>query len=299
MKRKFEGIFPALVTPMTSDGEVDHNALAGLIEYLITEGDVHGIIPLGSTGEFYALSDAERETVAKTSIETAAGRVPVLVGTNDSSTERVVEHSKQAESLGADGLLLAAPYYALPTHDELFSHFSAVNDAVRIPIMLYNYPGRTGVDMTPDLIVRLAELENVLYVKESSGDVTRVSEIIRRSGDRINVFCGCDCLAMESFVLGAVGWVGGIVNFLPQEHVRLFELAVQEGDLLAARDLYYRMLPALSHIENSGKYTQLVKAGCGLIGRPVGPPRGPLESASQEDVAQLKAIIETLKGSAL
>jgi 4-hydroxy-tetrahydrodipicolinate synthase len=295
MKRKFEGIFPALVTPMTPGGEVDLDAMTALIESLITDGGVHGVIPLGSTGEFYALSDEEREAVVKTTIAASAGRVPVLVGTNDSSTSRVVEHSKQAESLGADGLLLAAPYYSLPTHDELFEHFRAVNDAVGIPIMLYNYPGRTGVDMTPDLIERLADLENVQYVKESSGDVTRVSEIIRRCGDKVSVFCGCDCLAMESFVLGAIGWVGGIVNFLPQEHVQLFELAVREGDLLKARAHYYRLLPILSHIENSGTYTQLVKAGCELAGHVVGAPRAPLQAVAEKERDQLRAMFSDLR----
>ena len=160
--------------------------------------------------------------------------------------------------------------------------------------MLYNYPGRTGVDMTPDLIQRLAELDYIQYVKESSGDVTRVSEIIRRSGDKIQVFCGCDTLALESFLLGAVGWVGGVVNVLPKEHVHLFKLACEENDLLGARERYYRMLPTLSLMEGGGKYTQFVKAGCELTAHPVGPPRRPLLPATPEEIEQLRQTLGEL-----
>ena len=287
MAKVFEGIFPALVTPMTAAEEVDCARLDEFVNYQIESG-VHGVIPLGSTGEYYALGPDERKAVVTTTIEAAAGRVPVLVGTNAGSTRDVVESSRQAESLGAAGVLLAAPYYSLPTPDELFEHFRMVNDAIGIPIMLYNYPGRTGVDMTPDLIDRLADLENIRYVKESTGDATRVTEIIRRSGDRIQVFCGCDTLALESLLMGAIGWVSGVVNVLPKEHVRLFELACREKDLPAARDLYYRLLPILSLMEGGGKYTQFVKAGCGLTEHPVGPPRRPLLPATDEEIAKLR-----------
>ncbi|TWT79141.1 4-hydroxy-tetrahydrodipicolinate synthase [Planctomycetes bacterium CA13] len=294
MSNTFSGIFPALVTPMSMDEEPDYRRLADFTNYLIECG-VHGLIPLGSTGEYYALSPTEREAVTKTTIEAAAGRVPVVIGTNAGSTREVIEFSQQAETLGADGVLLAAPYYSLPTPDELFEHFNAVNDAIGIPIMLYNYPGRTGVDMTPDLIDRLAELENIRYVKESTGDATRVSEIIRRSGDKIQVFCGCDTLALESLLMGAVGWVGGVVNVVPREHVRLFELASEEGGFVSAREYYFRMLPVLSLIEGGGKYTQFVKAGCELTGHPVGPPRRPLQPASSAEIESLRQVLGSLQ----
>lgn len=293
MKRAFQGIFPALVTPMTADETVDLPCLGEFVNYQIESG-VHGLVPLGSTGEYYALTPEERKAVIATTIKAAAGRVPVLVGTNAGSTREVVEFSRQAEAMGADGLLLAAPYYSLPTPDELFEHFRVVNDAIGIPIMLYNYPGRTGVDMTPGLIDRLADLENIQYVKESTGDATRVSEIIRRSGDKIQVFCGCDTLALESFLMGAVGWVSGVINVLPKEHVRLFELAYTEKDLPAARDLCYRLLPTLSLMEGGGKYTQFVKAGCELTEHPVGPPRRPLLPATTEEVDRLRQTLNEL-----
>jgi 4-hydroxy-tetrahydrodipicolinate synthase len=288
----FKGVFPALVTPMTEQGKIDLDTLSTFIEYQICQG-VHGLIPLGSTGEYYALSPEERLDVLKTTIDAASGRVPVIAGTNAGSTSEVVAYSQQAEKVGAGGVLLAPPYYSLPTLDELFEHFRAVNDAIGIPIMLYNYPGRTGVDMTPDFVERLMELGNTKYIKESTGDVTRISELIQRCGDRLRVFCGCDTIALESFMLGAVGWVGGIVNVLPKSHVRLYELAVDQQDIFAARQLYYDILPALRLIEGGGKYTQLVKAGCGATAHPVGPPRGPLLPASGQQLHDLKQILDT------
>jgi 4-hydroxy-tetrahydrodipicolinate synthase len=296
MSSAYDGVYSAAVTPMTPDEQVDLRTLATFVDYLIEDGGVHGLAPLGSTGEYYALSDAERDDVARVTIQATDGRVPVFVGTNAGSTRDVIRHSKRAEELGASGVLLAAPYYSLPTPGELFEHFRAVNDAIGIPIMLYNYPGRTGVDMTPELVERLAGLKQVQYVKESTGDATRVTEIIRRCGENIRVFCGCDTLALESFAAGAVGWVGGVVNVVPKEHVRLFELAFQEANVLAAREHYYQLLPILSLMEGGGKYTQFVKAGCALASRPVGPPRQPLRPALPGEIADLEQVLRVLQG---
>jgi len=290
MTTGFEGVFPAMVTPMTPDQDIDYDTLARFADTLVESG-VHGIIPLGSTGEYYALSAPEREAVVAATLDAVAGRVPVLVGTNAGATREAVAYSQQAQAQGADGLLLAAPYYSLPTAGELLEHFRAIDDAVDIPIMLYNYPGRTGVDMTPDLVGRLAELDNVKYIKESTGDMTRVSEIARRFGDKITVFCGCDTLALESFLMGAAGWVGGVVNVLPKQHVELFDLAVRRKDIPAARELYFGLLPVLALMEGAGKYTQLVKAGCDVMGHPVGPPRQPLGPPDAEDIAALTEIL--------
>lgn len=286
MKHLWKGVMAALVTPMTAAEELDLDRLGEIVEYLIANG-VQGLAPLGSTGEYYALTGVERQAVVRATLEAAAGRVPVVVGANAGSTREVVAYARQAEALGADGVLLGAPYYSLPGAEELLEHFRLVDEALGVPIMLYNYPGRMGVDMTPVLIERLAELPNVRYVKESTGDLTRVGEILRRTGGRVGVFCGCDTLALESLGEGAVGWVGGVVNVLPREHVRLFELACEQQDLAGAEQWYERMRPVLSMMEDEGKYTQLVKAGCGLMGHPVGPPRRPLLPPTVEDLRRL------------
>ncbi len=287
----FKGVFVAMITPMTSDQEVDYDQLEKFADYLINSG-VHGLIPLGSTGEFYALSDSERAEVLKVVLNTADGRVPVLAGTNAASTSRVVQFSKQAEIAGANGLLIAPPYYSLPTLDELYEHFNQINNNIGIPIMLYNYPGRTGVDMTVDFVEHLSGLSNVKYVKESTGEITRIGELVRRCGDRLTVFCGADTISLESFLMGATGWVAGIANVLPKEHVKLYEFAVEQQDYKAAQEFYVKILPALGHIENSGKYTQFVKAGCTVTGHHVGPPRMPLLPVTKEE---MKGIEEALK----
>jgi 4-hydroxy-tetrahydrodipicolinate synthase len=292
----FRGIFAALVTPMKRNEELDCRKLTHFTEYLIEQG-VHGLIPLGSTGEYYALDASEREEVLKTTLRAVDGRVPVLAGTNAGSTRDVVAFSRQAERLGCAGVMLAPPYYSLPRLDELFIHFRAVNDAIGIPIMLYNYPGRTGVDMPPDFIARLAELKNIRYVKESTGEMPRITELLRRCGDRLGVFCGCDTIALESLVVGAVGWVGGVVNVLPAAHAQLYRLAVEQQDYAAARELFFRMLPTLELMEGAGKYTQFVKAGCQLTGHDVGPPRRPLQPATPREERLLQKALKLLPES--
>ncbi len=258
---------------------------------------MHGLIPLGSTGEYYALSADERERVLRSTLEAAAGRVPVVAGTNAGSTREVIAFSRQAEQLGCAGVMLAAPYYSLPRPEELFAHFRAVNNAIGIPIMLYNYPGRTGVDMSPEFIERLAGLKNVRYVKESTGEMPRITELLRRCGDRLGVFCGCDTIALESLMVGAIGWVGGVVNVLPISHAKLYELAAVKKDYAAARKLFFQMLPTLELMEGGGKYTQFVKAACGLMGHHCGAPRRPLWPASKAECAQLRAALrQTAEG---
>jgi 4-hydroxy-tetrahydrodipicolinate synthase len=283
------GILSALVTPLDAGGAVDVGRLASFVDYLIGCG-VHGLIPLGSTGEYYALTAAERELVIRTTLEAAGGRAVVLAGTNAGSTAEVVAYSQQAQALGCQGLMLAAPYYSLPREEELYEHFRAVDQAIDIPVMLYNYPGRTGVDMSPAFIEQLTRLRCVQYVKESTGEMPRMTELIRRCRERLGVFCGCDTLALESLVVGAIGWVGGVVNVLPAAHVQLYT-TMQAGDLVAARECFYEMLPLLELMEGGGKYTQYVKAACRLMGHDVGPPRAPLREPNDHEVETLRAVL--------
>jgi len=287
------GILPALVTPRTSDGEVDLPGLEQLVDDVILAG-VGGVCPLGSTGEYYALSDQQREAVIRATVSAAGGRVPVVAGTNGGGTRAVVEYSRQAARLGASALLLAAPYYSLPTAEELIAHFAAVDAAVGIPIVLYNYPARTGVDMTPDVIERLAELPSVRYIKESTGDLTRLPDIRDRCGDRLTLLCGSDAQALENFSLGAVGWISGAANFAARPCVELHQAAVVDEDDAAARAWYEKLLPLLAFLE-SGKYTQRVKACCRLFGRDVGDPFPPLLPVDETDVAELVLLCREFK----
>lgn len=285
------GIFSALVTPMTEKQEVDYKQLAAFTQYLLDAG-VHGLTPLGSTGEFYALSPEERQKVLEVVLDTVADRVPVVPGTNAGSTRDVVAFSRQAEQLGCAGVMLAAPYYSLPTPDELFAHFKAVNDGIGIPIMLYNYPGRTGVDLAPEFVARLAELKNIRFIKESTGEMPRIAMLQRLCGDSMGVFCGCDTIALQSFLTGAIGWTGGVVNPLPKCHVKLWKLAVEEKNYDAARAHYEKFLPVLELMEGGGRYTAWVKEACALMGHDVGPPRQPLTRATKQQSATLKSALK-------
>jgi 4-hydroxy-tetrahydrodipicolinate synthase len=156
--------------------------------------------------------------------------------------------------------------------------------------MLYNYPGRTGVDMSPAFIERLTQLPRIQYVKESTGEMPRITELIRRCGNRLGVFCGCDTLALESLVVGAIGWVGGVVNVLPAAHVQLLT-AVASEDYATARECFYDMLPVLELMEGGGKYTQYVKAACQLMGHDVGSPRPPLAVPNDAEMVILRAVL--------
>jgi 4-hydroxy-tetrahydrodipicolinate synthase len=278
---------------MKANSEIDFDCYTQHVEAMIAAG-VHGLIPMGSTGEFYALTAQERQDIIKTTIQVAAGRVPVVAGANASSTRDVVAFSREAEALGCNAVMLAPPYYSLPTPDELRAHYQAVNDAIGIPIMLYNYPGRTGVDMSPEFIERLAEMPRVRYVKESTGEIGRISTLLRRCGDRLGVFCGGDTVAYESLALGVVGWVGGVANVVPRSHVELYRLVIEQRDFAAARKLYFQILPLLNLMEGGGKYTQWVKAACDLMGRPVGASRAPLCAATPAEIEQLQAALEEI-----
>ena len=286
---RFFGIYTALVTPMTRDQEVDYQKLESFTDYLIGAG-LHGLTPLGSTGEFYALSPEERTQVLGVVLRTANKRIPVVPGTNAGSTREVIAYSRQAEKMGCAGVMLAAPYYSLPTQEELFAHFKAVNDAIGIPIMLYNYPGRTGVDLTPEFVARLAELKNIRCIKESTGEMPRIAMIQRLCGDAMKVFCGCDTIAVQSFLVGAVGWTGGVVNALPRCHVKVWDLC-QAGKFDAAARYYKKFLPVLELMEGGGRYTAWVKAACQIMGHDCGNPRQPLGPATKEEMAKLKQAL--------
>ncbi len=209
---EFHGTYTVMITPFSDDGSVNVAALRAFVDWQIAEG-IHDLIPLGSTGEFLSLSDTEKELVTATVIKQAARRVPVLIGTGAEDTREVVRLSRRAEALGADGVMIIPPFYSTPTDDEILHHYRTVSDAIGIPIMVYNNPAVANVDLCPALIARLAEIDNCRYIKESTLEVTRVRDIIRRCGDRMQVFGGI--LGFESFVEGAVGWTAVAANVIP------------------------------------------------------------------------------------
>lgn len=286
----FRGSHTVLATPFTPCGEgVDTDALRRLVDWQIESGS-HGLIPLGSTGEFLSVSDAERTQIVETVVESADGRVPVLIGTADEWTDKAVRFSVEAQAIGADGLMVISPYYSSPTEDELFEHFRQISDAVSIPIMVYNNPNTANVDLRPEFVARLGTLENVRYIKESSGDISRVREIHRIS-DRVSVFAGYH--PFESLAAGARGYVSVIGNFLPAESAAVCDL-MDEGRRDEALHLYNRMIPLLDAIAGD-KYVSATKCAMAAVGMPVGDPRPPRLALPREDATRLRALIEEFR----
>lgn len=290
---KWHGVFAVMFTPFKDDESLDEKALRQHVEFLIGEGHIHGIICTGSTGEFASLSDDERKKVVDITIKQARHRVPVLVGAAANSTRHTILYSQYAEKAGAEGLMIVHPFYCRPDERELYAHYKAVAASVHIPIMIYNNPYTSGVDMKPELLARLAGVKNIEYVKESSEDIKRVGQIRRLCGDRITIFTGCDNTMLESFLMGADGWVSGSANIIPKQCVELYTLT-SSGQLDEARELYYRMLPLGDMFELEGKFIQYLKAGAELLGRPVGKPRRPLLPPEGKDVRRLQEALEVL-----
>ncbi|AWB25325.1 dihydrodipicolinate synthase family protein [Methylobacterium currus] len=271
MTKRFRGTYTVMITPTDAEGRLDLKALAAFTEWQIAQG-IHGLIPLGSTGEFLSLAEEERVAVAETVIRVAAGRVPVLVGTGAEDTREALRLSRQAEALGADGVMIIPPFYATPTADELVHHYRTIGEAIGLPIMVYNNPATANVDLRPDLVARIAEIDNCRYIKESTLEVTRVRDILRLCGDRMTVFGGI--LGFESFVEGAEGWVAVASNVAPGPLARLFTLVADEEKLREARALSLHWLPLIEAVGGQA-YVAGTKALLTHMGFPAGPPRPP------------------------
>jgi len=291
MAKPFRGTYTVLITPFDETGaKVDLKAMADLVDWQIKQG-IHGLIPLGSTGEFLSLTDDEQAAVAEAAIKAAKGRVPVLIGTGCENTLDGVRLSKRAEALGADGVMIIPPFYSTPTEDELFAHYRRIGEAIGIPIMIYNNPATANVDMRPETVKRLSAIDNVRYIKESTLEVTRVRDIIDLCGDRMTVFAGI--LGYESFWLGAQGWVAVCSNLLPAESAKLFELVADAKDQPAALALYKRILPIVRWV-GGHRYVAATKAGFAMMGRPVGPPRPPRLPLPAADIEALRKDLKAL-----
>jgi len=293
--REWHGVFVVACTPFDERGAVDETVLRRHLRFLLDEGHVHGVIPTGSTGEFASLSEAERKRVVEVTLDEVAGKVPVIAGAAAVSTQDTIMHAQFAEKAGADGVMIVPPYYCHPVERELYEHYKAVAKGIHVPILLYNNPYTSGVDMLPPFVARLAEIDNITHIKESSGDMRRVSEIQRLCGDKMTVFCGADNLALEMFALGIKGWVAAPANVIPKQCVELYELAVEKKDLEKARELYFKILPFFAALE-SGQFVQYVKAALEILGRPIGAPRPPLLMPAEEDYRSLERVLAAIAG---
>jgi 4-hydroxy-tetrahydrodipicolinate synthase len=286
----FRGTYTVMVTAFDSDGRLDLDAQARFTDWQVREG-IHGLIPLGSTGEFLSLTSEERRAVAKCVIDTVAGRVPVLIGAGDEWTDAVIENVAMAEELGADGTMIIPPFYSTPTWDELIHHFRRIGEAANRPVMIYNNPATANVDLTPPLVAELSQLPNIDYIKESTMDVTRIRDILDMCDGRMTVFGGI--MGFESFVEGAEGWVAVGSNIMPAALSRLFTLTADERDYDAARALYKEILPIIRLVAGH-RYVSGSKAALDLIGQPVGAPRAPRLPLPDTELVEVKQALSAV-----
>ncbi len=290
---KFQGIYPPVITPHKEDLSIDRDGFVTMIEHLIDAG-VHGIIVGGTTGEYYAQSKEERVELMKLASTTIGGRLPLIVGVGAIRTEDCIEYGELARENGADAILVNAPYYACPTQLELAAHVLAVDRAVNLPIMLYNYPGRTGTLMDAEFFDRVGHSRNISAIKESSGDINQM-HMLARDYPHITLLCGMDDQALEFFAWGAQGWVCGAGNCLPKEHLALYQACFVENDFRKGRRIMSALLPLMRVLEQGGKFVQSIKYGCELAGLPAGGVRRPLKDMTKEQKRDVEVVIRTLK----
>ncbi|WP_028933633.1 dihydrodipicolinate synthase family protein [Pseudonocardia spinosispora] len=289
-----QGIVAYPVTPFTSSGSgsnsgIDTDALAKLIDKLVESG-VHAIAPLGSTGESAYLTDEEWHTVAERTISAVAGRVPTVVGISDLTTAGAVRRAVAAQRYGADTVMLLPASYWKLSERELLRHFTTVAGAIDLPIMVYNNPATSGIDMSPDFLVHLVEhVDNITMIKESSGDITRMQRIAQLTDGRVPFFNGSNPLIFQALAAGAAGWCTAAPCLIPRHCLNLWD-AMQSGSLTDARRQFRDMLPILEFILNGGLPTT-VKAGLRTLGLDVGEPRLPLLPLEEPETRHLASLL--------
>ncbi|MBZ0110983.1 MAG: dihydrodipicolinate synthase family protein [Thermoanaerobaculia bacterium] len=292
---RFEGIYAPVITPFHEDYSIDHEGYARCIDHLIASG-IHGIVVGGTTGENYALTKAERIAQFHTAHRQIDGRVPWIAGVNDIQTEEVCAFGVAAREAGADALLLAVPPYSIPTAKELALHALKVDREVDLPIMLYNYPGRSGTDFSEEFLERVGGSRNFCAIKESSGDLNRI-HLLARDFPHLQLSCGADDQALEFFVWGARSWVCAAANFIPAETLALYEACAVRGDFDTGRRIMKALLPLMTVLERGGKFVQCVKFALELDGLPGGAVRLPLRPMKKELKRSLREALHTARSS--
>ncbi len=286
----YRGVFPAIITPFNEDLSLDEEGLKRNVEYLNKTG-IAGIVPCGTTGESATLTMAEHKRVVEIVVENS--RVPVIAGTGSNNTREAVELTCHAAEAGADAALLITPYYNKPNDRGMFEHFKAVAEKCDIPIVLYNVPKRTGIDLKPELVAKLSRIKNIVAIKEASGSLPQLSQIIEQTqGSDFSVLCGDDDLTLPAMALGAQGVISVVANVAPKKTVAMVD-AIFKGDLDRARSLHYELAPLVRamFLETNPIPVKSAQKYLGLAG---GPLRLPLAEMAPDKEKILKEILESL-----
>lgn len=284
----FHGLFVALVTPFTSDGALDEARLAELVRFHVEAG-TNGLVPCATTSENPTFSDEEWTRIVEITVREAGGRLAVVAGCGTNSTTRSIANIRRAGEIGADGAMVVTPYYNKPTQEGLYAHFSALADGGGLPLMLYNVPGRTGVNLAAETVERLAPHERIAAVKEASGDLEQMSEIVRRCGDRVVLLSGDDGIVLPVLAAGGKGVVSVVGNIVPRDMIELIE-AFERGDMAEALARHLRLLP-LCRAMFLETNPMPVKTAMHLLGRGVGEVRLPLVPMRPETRAALREAL--------
>ena len=284
----FKGSMVAMVTPF-KDGEVDEAKIKELVKFHIDNG-TDALVPCGTTGESATLSFQEHERVVESTIEASGGKIPVIAGSGSNNTKEAVLLTKHAKKAGADGALVISPYYNKPTQEGLYRHFKAIAEEVDIPIMLYNIASRTAVNIEPETVARLAELDNIVAIKEASGNLSQMSHIVRLCQDKITLISGDDGLILPILAIGGTGVISVLANIVPAD-VKSLISEFEKGNLALARKMHYKLLPLIKamFIETNPAPVKTAMEMIGMLGAEIRLPLCPMKS---ENVEKLKKTLK-------
>lgn len=289
--KSLKGIIPAVITPFTKHRKFDEFALRENVKFLINNG-VHGIMVNGSTGEAANLSRKERIRVIEVAVDETDGKLPVIAGTGCPSTWQTIELTKDAKKAGADAAMVVTPFYLIPNEQGLITHYTQINKEISIPIVLYNIPQHTKVNLSPAIIIKLIDKShNIMGLKDSAGDMEQLAETMKLTGDKISILSGCDNLLFQSFVLGVEGAIVALGNIAPNLIVELYEL-VKKKELDKAKNLYFKLLPIAKAIGSEYNFPAPVKEAVRLLGRPSGPTRNPIIPSTKEETERIKEALK-------
>lgn len=289
--KELKGIIAVMVTPFAEDGSIVYSDADRHIDWMIDSG-VHSIMSVGATGEFAALTTSERKEFSEFVMKKVAGRVPVCIGAVSQRIGETLEIAEHASSIGADAVMcLPSPGLHL-RQDEIYGFYKHLSEHVTLPVIIYNNPGSSGVDIAPETLARIVDLPHMAYIKESTGDLKRLTRVVDELGDKIVPLCGCENLAMESFLMGAQGWVCVLANIAPAMSAQIYEYT-KAGELDKARAVYRQVLPMLRLFEESGQLWQVAKYVLKVRGMGTGVCRLPRQPISADVRAAVDALLAT------
>ena len=291
MTFKPKGIIPAMVTPLDDNGNVNERTLRKLTNYLIN-GRVHGLFVIGSSGEWYGLDINQKKKAFEIVVEETNGRVPIYAGTGAVTTKETVILTKMAKDVGVNAASILTPVFISPNQQELYHHYCDIANSVDIPILLYNNPGKTGINLTADLVERLSKIDNIIGIKDSSGDMTLTGEYIRRTNDSFYVLAGRDTLILSTLIYGGKGSIAATANIVPKIVVKIYEEYIK-GNIKEALKAQYDLAP-LRLAFSLGSFPVVMKEGLKLMGIDTGNTFKPIEPMTEDNKIKLKKILEEM-----